>query len=454
MGACGSVCGKGQDVVADTKAQIQALQDKRDEAKAIAIDQKLAKMGASFDSKIDEGVAKHRDYLRALQAALNTVIIEYQRELDSDSTASVLTTPHLSVWAKSDFFCGNADTSAALHLSAARMHMIAAAHGDFLSGPAADAVEQLKEAKETIKTALAAIDAYLTAETESHAAAKVALEALQKLKAKSEETRKEEDEAKQAKLEKEEEKLEKEQDAVQEKADDAAATVKETKAEALKEGKSAVAAAAKLVEAAFKLREKGFDALAKAVVAAAAAPATSSKVREYEAEDKTTSLSASLTDTVARGSAVAATALKGDLPKEVAQKVTEARRLLTLSSQAVDKWAKEDGSKGMLAFHGPKAEGEMLAALANALSEESAAGAKAAVASGAVGGLGARQAKMRAAADAFIAAVARFHEGLEAVSGARQDYESAAAAEKAQRAAIDRVAALAAAKEGAAKLMA
>jgi len=201
-------------------------------------------MGASFDSKIDEGVAKHRDYLRALQAALNTVIIEYQRELDSDSTASVLTTPHLSVWAKSEFFCGNADTSAALHLSAARMHMIAAAHGDFLSGPAADAVEQLKEAKETIKTALAAIDAYLTAETESHAAAKVALEALQKLKAKSEETRKEEDEAKQAKLEKEEEKLEKEQDAVQEKADDAAATVKETKAEALKEGKSAVAAAA------------------------------------------------------------------------------------------------------------------------------------------------------------------------------------------------------------------
>lgn len=448
MGACSSTNAKMNDIVADGKAAAAKMNDQREAAAAKKLE------AATENLTLDSTVTANKEYLRDLQDALSAVIIEYQRTLDGSAVAAALRTPHLSIWAKSDAFCGNAEGAKALHLSAARIDLIACGFADFLGDPSTDTLDSLKEAKDEIRGALSSIDAYLKAEIKLAAELPKAAAATEKVKAKEAEVKAAadaEDEKAEKRLEKEVEKLEKEQEKLQDAADDARAEADSTKKEALQTSKAAMRDAAALINTAFKRRAQGYTALGAAISAAAKASAATPKIREYEPADATTSLTAFAKDVALKGQAATQAATRADLPKETTLKLAEAKRLLTLTSEAVQRWAKEDASTGISTLHGPKSEGGLLAKLSAALSDASGAAAKESVEACMLRAEAPTAQKACASAcEAFVREAKRFQEGLSAVAETLKAFEAATGAEGAQRGRMERSAAVKAAKESAA----
>jgi hypothetical protein len=403
MGACSSVCDKGKDVVADGKAAAQKALADREKAAAEALEQKIKDAG---DIKLDAQVEKDRAYLRAVLEPLTAMIIEYERA--DSSNASSLRLDHLAAWTKlpAPVFCGDAPTGSGIFLAAARVHMVAEAFGALQADPFVDSLASFKEVREEMRACLKKIDVYLTAEIDHKAAKLKHTEADAKFK---ESPKAEADEAK----------LEK----VKEKLEEAADAVKESKAEALAEAKSTIKGAEQQIKKAFDVRDKGMKACDKAVLSAADAKGTSAAVKDWEPEDKSSTLGALAANAAAAASIAASGVGRKDLAADTSKMLGECKRLLGQVTRNVEAWASEEASKGMVTLHGPKLADEHLTALAKALSEGS--GAKALVSSMVYKVSAGKEKKVGTACEKFVEEAQRFLDGLEAVADALKEYEAA-----------------------------
>lgn len=370
--ACGGVCGKKEDIIADAKAEAAKLLAKREAAAAEALEEKIKSSGAN----VDREVMKHQAALNKVMVPLSSIIIEYQRVLDGNNSASILEIPQLAVWAKSPAFCGDKEASTNIHLAAARIAMIAEARTEFLdkeTGPSTQTIEMLTEAKQEIREALSAIETYAKAEI-AIPGLKTALDAAnEKFKSASDDKSKDAAEAV--------------VDAAKDKHDDAVRDAASAKTDALKAAKGGNAGA-ELIKKACAARAKGFEKIDAAVIAAAKATEKTPKIRGYEPEDVASSLTALGQDMLAQAKAkanevkakaqAAVKATDAEISKLTSEKMSEAKRLLTLAFTSMDGWAKEEATQGIGTAHGPKDEKALLEELSKVLSAEG--GAKAAVA--------------------------------------------------------------------------
>jgi hypothetical protein len=397
MGACASACGGAKDVVADTKAAVAKAAAEREKANAEALMEKIKEAG---DIKLDPQVEKDRAYMRGVLDPLTQVIIEYERA--DSANASSLKMDHLAIWAKLEneegqsYFCGDKATGTSIHLSAARIQMAAEALGTYQADPSKDSVGELKEAQTEIRGVLKKIDDYMKAEMEWAEAKKKVAEAPEEMP------------------EEKKEKLTEAEEAAKEKVNDA-------KTDALSEAKTSIKGTDGQIKKAFEIHSKGYVAFDKTIVAATATkPPT---VNEWEPKDESNTLGALAANTAAAASIAAAGALRNELAGDTTKMVGEAKRLLEQVKRNVEAWCNEEASKGMVTFHGPKVADEHLVALSKAMSD--ASGAKDLILQQVYKAGAAKEKQAGKASEKFVEEASKFVDGLEPVSDALKEYETA-----------------------------
>jgi hypothetical protein len=115
---------------------------------------------------IDKEVEGHRAYLNSVLEPLSALIAEYKSHIDGQSRGSVLKTTHLAVWARSPVWCGSAPAGRALHVEAARVHVVGNAVAEHLAKPSRSSLKNLTAAEKELRNALATIEAYESAESD------------------------------------------------------------------------------------------------------------------------------------------------------------------------------------------------------------------------------------------------------------------------------------------------
>ena len=429
---CAGAKAAAVDAAADAKAAAARAMANREAAAAEALVDKIADVGA----KIDDAVMKERGVMRGVFAALSALIIDYKRVSDGDPTLDVPNIPPLAVWAKSPAFCGNDHASEGIHLASGRFAMIVEGRTEFYAGAATEFLEGLNEAKEELRSTLALIDVYIKAELDLPPAKEVLSKAADKLKDAEGELKGLEDAA----LEKAEAvvtRAEGERDKAQEKLDELTDKAKEAKEEALAASKGG-SAGVETIKKACETLAKGYAELDAGVVKAAAANAKSASISGYEPSDAAASLAGLGIDLIHKGNAAAnmLTASKAELNKLTSAKMSEAKRLLTLSINVIEAWSKEEATHGVGSMHGPREEGEKLKELVKALpSEES--GAKAAVSELVLTDVGKRVAECAKASEKFVDVAKDFLEGLTPVAERLKEYEVSFAAESKPRSTLE-----------------
>jgi hypothetical protein len=387
-------------VVADAKAAVDKAAAEREKANAEALMEKIKEAG---DIKLDPQIEKDRTYLRGVLDPLTQVIIEWERA--DKENASSLKLDHLAIWAKLEneegvsYFCGDKATGNGVFLAAGRCQMVADALGAYQLEPATESIAELKESQTEIRAVLKKIDEYMKAEMEWAEAKKKVAEAPEEMP------------------EEKKEKLTEAEEGAKDKKE-------ETKGDALSEAKAAIKTTEAQIKKAFDMRAKGLVAFDKVVDQAAAAKANTAAIKEWEPKDASSDLASAAASAAARASIMAGGIGRKDIAADTTKILGEAKRLLAQTKRNVEAWSNEEASKGMVSFHGPKVADENLTALSKAISD--ASGAKDLILQQVYKAGAGKEKQVGKAGEKFVEEIDKFIDGLESITDALKEYETAA----------------------------